>query len=107
MIINLSPQRRDDAITVIKTGDTLTINGVAFDFSQLPEGATLPSAAIDSEWFCGDVSRTNGALELTLLLPHGPNPSQAQAFPEPVVVTEDGEVQLPKDTVVEEPEVLL
>ena len=97
MIINLSPQRRDDTITVIKTGDTITINGVAFDFSQLPEGATLPASAVDSEFFCGPVSRVGGELELTLLLPHGPNPSQAQAWPETITMTDDGDVPLPQD----------
>src|SRR5690606_21239084 len=63
-------------------GDILTLNGVPFDFGPLPDGATLPSEAIDSEWIVGPVSRIDGELHLTLRLPHGPNPSQAVAFPE-------------------------
>ncbi len=97
MIIRLSPQRRDDALTVSLAGDVVTVNGEAFDFAPLPEGATLPHGAIDSEWFAGPVSRENGSLTLTLLLPHGSNPSQNVAFPAPVVMVQDGLVVLPFD----------
>ena len=102
MIINLSPQRRDDTLSVTKTGDVLTINGINYDFSQLPEGATLPSEAVDCEFIVGDITRTNGELELTLLLPHGSNPTQEQAFPEPITVLENGPVALPQNKEVQE-----
>ncbi|HCJ29401.1 MAG TPA: hypothetical protein DHV63_08920 [Pseudomonas sp.] len=82
-----------------RAGDVLTLNGQPFDFTQLPEGGTLPSAAIDSDWIVGYVSRVNGELHLTLRLPHGPNPSRAVAFPEPIHVTEDGPIPLPTDEV--------
>jgi len=97
MIIKLSPVRLDETITVSLVGDTLTINGQPFDFSQLPEGATLPAEAIGSEHFAGPVERINGELILTLRLPHGPNPSQAVAFPEHITVAEDGPITLPTD----------
>lgn len=97
MIIKLSPQRRDDALTVTKAGEVLTINGETFDFSVIPDGATLPAAAVKSEWIGGDVSRIDGALNLTLLLPHGPNATEAQRFPADIVDPPDGEVDLPKD----------
>jgi hypothetical protein len=87
----------DEPLTVSRTGDVLTLNGQAFDFSQLPEGATLPAEAIDSEWVVGPVSRIDGDLHLTLRLPHGANPSRAVAFPEPIHVTEDGPIPLPFD----------
>ena len=96
MKINLSPQRRDDTLTVTKQGDTLTINGIAYDFSQLPDGGTLPGDAVDCEYVIGSVNRVNGELELTLLLPHGPNASEAARFPEPIIDPADGEVELPK-----------
>lgn len=95
MRIKLSPVRRDETIAVSLTGDVLTINGQPFDFTQLPEGATLPAEAIDSEHFAGPVERIDGELHLTLRLPHGPNPSQAVAFPQPITVTADGPVELP------------
>ncbi len=103
MRITLSPVRLDETLTATRAGDVLTLNGVAFDFGPLPEGATLPAEAIDSEWIVGPVSRIDGDLHITLRLPHGPNPSQAVAFPEPIHVTEDGPIPLPFDP---EPEVI-
>lgn len=97
MRITLSPVRMDETLTATLIGDVLTLNGEAFDFSQLPEGGTLPAEAIVSHWITGTVSRINGELHLTLRLPHGPNPSQAVAFPEPIHVTENGPIALPFD----------
>lgn len=97
MHIKLNPQRRDDQISVIKSGDTLTINGEEFDLSVIPEGATLPADAISSEYFSGPVERINGVLHLTLTLPHGPNPQQHVAFPEEIVDPPDGEIEFPND----------
>ena len=104
MRIKLNPQRRDDQITVIKSGDTLTINGEVFDFSAIPEGVTLPADAISSEFFSGPVERIGGVLHLTLTLPHGENPVEAVAFPTDIVNPPDGEIALPKnpEPVVEE-----
>ena len=96
MQIKFNPQRRDDTLTVAKQGDALIVNGIEYDFSVVPEGATLPADAIDSDLFSGPVERINGELVLTLTLPHGPNPSQAVAFPEPITVVEDGKVELPQ-----------
>lgn len=97
MHIILSPVRLDEPLAATLTGDVLTINGTDYDFTRLTEGATLPADRIESEWIIGPVSRINGQLHLTLRLPHGPNPSQAVAFPEPIHVTEDGPIALPFD----------
>lgn len=97
MQINLSPVRSDETLTVSRTGDVLTINGEVFDFTQLPEGATLPAEAIGSDHFPGPVERINGVLHLTLRLPHGPNAPKHVAFPEPIHVTQDGPLALPFD----------
>ena len=96
MKITLSPQRRDDTLTAIKQGDVLTINGTDYDFTDLPDGGTLPAEAVDCEYVFGSVDRVNGGLELTLLLPHGANASEAARFPEPIINPADGEVELPK-----------
>ena len=96
MKIYLSPQRRDDTLTVTKQGDTLTINGTEYDFTDLPDGGTLPADAVDSEYVIGSVDRVDGEIELTLLFPHGPNASEAARFPEPIIDPSDGEVELPK-----------
>ena len=93
--IRLSPQVRDGTLTVSKSGDALTINGVTYDFTQLTEGSTLPADAIDSEYFVGEAKRENGDIELTLLRPISVNATEAQRFPQPITVSADGEVTLP------------
>ncbi|RVE86485.1 hypothetical protein [Sinorhizobium meliloti] len=97
MKVGLSPQRRDDALEVVKAGDTLTFNGAPFDFSALPDGAAIPAGEIPCDWIAGPVERIAGELHLTLILPHGPSPSQAVAFPAPLVNPPDGLVALPAD----------
>ena len=96
MKVTLSPQRRDDIVTFQKSGDTLLVNGEAFDFSKLEDGDVLPREAIKSEWFSGDVTRVDGELWLSLILPNPWNYSQAQAFPAPVLASKDGLIELPK-----------
>lgn len=96
MNINLSPVMKGNTLTLVKAGDTLTINGEVFDFSLLPEGATLPSGSIISEWMLGDVDRVNGSLEITIILPLPDNYSQEQAFPVPLLNVPDGPVNLPQ-----------
>lgn len=97
MHITLSPMRSDDTLTVIKAGDTLTINGAAFDFSSLPDGATIPMGEIPCEWIFGAVERVSGRLHFTLILPHGANPSEAVAFPTALDNPPDGTLSLPFD----------
>ena len=96
MKITLSPTRSDAPLSISKQGDALTINGVTYDFSVIPDGATLPASAVDCEYITGNVERINGALHITLLLPHDPNPPQAVAFPEPLINPADGPLELPQ-----------
>ena len=95
MHITLSPTRTDTPLTASRAGDTLTLNGEAFDFAPLGEGETLPADAIDSEWIAGDVTRTDGTLHITLRLPHGANAPEETRFPEPIIDPPDGEIALP------------
>lgn len=95
MHITLSPQRRDDTLTVNRQGDTLTINGAAFDFGVIPDGATLPASAVDCEYITGDIERIGGVLHLTLLLPNGPDASEAARFPAPIINPSNGVLELP------------
>lgn len=97
MQISFAPQRRDGTLDVVTDGDTLTINGDVLDLSALPDGSTLPAGAVACAWIVGPVARIGGVLHLTLLLPHGPDPSPAVAYPEPIIVTEDGPVPVPRD----------
>lgn len=95
MKINLTPQRRDATLEVVKAGDALTLNGVTFDFTALPDGATMPAGAIGSDWFAGPVERIAGELHVTLVLPHGAAPSHAVCFPQPLENVPDGPVEFP------------
>lgn len=95
MKITLSPSRRDEPLELSRSGDTLIINGEAFDFSPLPDGATLPPEAIHSDWVSGPVERIDGVLHVTLTLPHGANAPEETRFPAPMTLTGDGPVGLP------------
>lgn len=101
MKLNFTPMRRDEALTLSRSGDVLTINGEAFDFSGVPEGATLPREAVVCEWLASDIERVNGELELTLILPHGANAPQETLFPQPITVTADGAIALPAHSIEE------
>lgn len=94
MNISFSPMRRDDTLTVSLTGDILTLNGEAFDFSALPDGATLPRDAVACDWLDSDVERIGGVIHLTLILPHGADAPQSTLFPAPITAT-DGPITLP------------
>ncbi|ULB10742.1 hypothetical protein ORIO_12595 [Cereibacter azotoformans] len=97
MHIKFAPQRRDDALTLARSGDTLTINGETLDLSAIPEGATLPREAVACEWLASDIERIGGVLHLTLILPHGADAPQEVLFPAPVLVEPDGPIALPGD----------
>lgn len=96
MKISFSPQRRDYDLRIVKSGDTLNIDGIDYDFSVIPDGAILPRDAVDCEWIASDVERVSGALQLTILLPHGPNASESARFPAPIIDPSDGPLELPK-----------
>ena len=95
MKITLSPTRGDRPLTLTRSGDILTINGEVFDFSALPEGATLPRTAVSCDWLAGDVTRIDGVLHLGLTLPHGANAPKITRFPEALTITADGPITLP------------
>lgn len=105
MRIFFTPQRRDDTLTLEKSnGDRLRINGELFNFDTLPDGGSIPAGQVPCGWVAGPVDRVNGELHLTLILPHGPNPSEAVAFPQPINVSFDGVIAVPHDEPVEEPD---
>jgi hypothetical protein len=95
MHITLIPQRSEARLSLSRAGSVLIIDGVAYDFAPLPEGATLPRAAVDCPALAGDVTRTGGVLQIALILPHGANPPMEARFPEPITVAEDGPITLP------------
>ena len=94
MHIRLSPIRSDTALTLARAGDVLTINGTAYDFTALPEGATLPRDAVACDVLASDVERKGGAVHLTLTLPFGPDAPHETRFPAPIIDPPDGPVTL-------------
>lgn len=94
MKITFTPMRRDDALVLAASGDVLTINGEAFDFGDIPDGATLAQEDVASDWLASDVARIDGVLHLTLILPHGANAPPGTLFPKPVTV-KDGAIPVP------------
>ncbi|MBZ9980389.1 hypothetical protein LB521_04410 [Mesorhizobium sp. BR-1-1-8] len=97
MRISFSPQRRDEELVLEKTGNRLSINGELFNFNGLADGDTIKRENIPGEWFAGDVTKTDSEVHIVLTLPHGPNPSESVAFPDPIVVGEDGPIAVPHD----------
>ena len=95
MNITFSPIRHVHPLTLQRAGDVLTINGEAYDFTPLQEGATLPRAAVDCAWLASDVERIDGVLHLSLLLSHGACAPEQTRFPAPIELTGDGPVELP------------
>jgi hypothetical protein len=94
MLIHFSPIRWDEPLSASVSGDVLTINGEPFDFGDLDEGDLLPPEAISSQFIANPVTRTDGEIVMTLLLPIPALASEAQAFPESATVG-SGEVPLP------------
>jgi hypothetical protein len=43
MRIKLSPMRADSTLSIERSGDSIRLNGVLLDFTQLEDGATLPA----------------------------------------------------------------
>lgn len=101
MIINLSPvffTGLTDYVPLMLAvqGDTLYVNEEEFDFSPLPFGYTLPSEAVDSDWFVGPITKDDaGRLTVTLRFPHPMDADESMRFPVPIFVTENGPVDLP------------
>lgn len=86
MIILGTPQRRDDFVIVGKVGETLTVNGDVLDFAALlPSDGAIPDYESDeprqAHEFVREAKRVGGELTVTLILPHGPNPDEDEAFP--------------------------
>lgn len=95
MQISFSPRRQDKPLTLEKQGDALTINGELFDFSPLPDGATLPREAVTCDWLASDVARIAGEIHLSLILPHGRQAPKETLFPGVLAVATDGLIAIP------------
>lgn len=89
-LITLSPQRRDDVLTVSVAGDVLVLNGEALDLGTYTADPETPH-----DWIIGQPVQDAGVWHVALIFPHGADAPESTRFPEPVTVTADGPVQLP------------
>ena len=103
MIIHFIPVRMGDAIEYAVMGDSLIVNGERFDFSRMKNGDVLAATAIASDCFGHVVTRTDGQIELSLILPNPHNYSHEQAFPVSLFNVTDGPVPQPPPLPEEEP----
>lgn len=93
MHLTLSPVRMETVLTASRAGDVLTLNGQAYDFSDLAEGDSLLRP--DCPYLMGPVTRLDGVLCMTLMLPHGARPPQETLFPASILMAADGPIPLP------------
>jgi hypothetical protein len=95
MDIKLTPMRMDERLFLHRSGDTVILNDVVYDFSSLEEGDQLDDRALGSIWFVGPIGRENGELYMCIRLPNPVDYTQEQAFPKPLYDVQDGPVKLP------------
>ena len=97
--IKFSPTRSDDMelLTVKVKGFVLTVNGEVFDFSPLQDGDSLHPDAVESLYFTGDITCTDGDLNVALLMPYRPTEEESILFPATVSV-KTGTVKVPTDS---------
>ena len=90
LTIKFSPVRSDKGqLTASLSGKVLTVDGVAYDLNLVPDGATVEHDVLK------ELTRTGDDFELTLTLPHGAKAPEATRFPQPVMVTANGDIDVP------------
>jgi hypothetical protein len=78
-----SPQRSDAPAPVVSaSGDILTIDGQAMDFSQLQDGDILLAEAVDHPGVMRAV-KVDGEIEVTVILPVAADATEEERHPEP------------------------
>ncbi|WP_374834802.1 hypothetical protein [Paenochrobactrum pullorum] len=91
--ITLSPQFSDQTLKIEKRGSVLTIGDRSCDFSQLADGSDVPAEAIDNDCIVGGITKTNGIVNVTVLMPYSDEDApDSVLFPEPITLIDDGEI---------------
>lgn len=94
MKITLSPARSDAHLEASVSGEVLTLNGVDISFAGVKDGDIIAAEDTGCDWISGLVTRSDGEIELTLILPHGSNAPPETLFPQ-AIYAEDGPIMLP------------
>ena len=100
MYLIFTPQRRDETLVLVRSGDSLVINGQHADFHGMAPGEARSEFGADIPWLLHALRRPDGMLEVHLILPHGPEASEARRNPAPMALAEDGQVCLPGEETV-------
>ena len=89
--INLLPyHNHDDGPSSISWSDpVIHVDGVEYDLSLLDDRASAQHPIL------GTVFRNGDDYSASLKLPFGSNAPESTRFPEPIIVTENGPVELP------------
>lgn len=90
--IKLSPQLRNDSLSLEKRGDTLVVNGKPIDLRHYDPRVSR------CEWIIGAPEQSDDGWNLQILLPHGHPAPHATRFPAPIDATDDGPIHLPPYT---------
>lgn len=78
-------------LVVAVAGRVLTVNADEFDLSFMEPGSELPRAAMGSDHFRSDVvCDETGLIHLTIAVPYGPTPSEAEIYPPVLESVGDG-----------------
>ena len=95
LTLTLSPRRLDQHLKLVREDDVLWLNDRKLDLTDLPEGASLPPEAVDCDFIQEPITRQDGNLHIVLVLPHGARAPTHTRFPAPMVLSENGPVDLP------------
>ncbi len=97
MKIKFTPIRMDEQLTAsVIDADKIILNGEELDFSPLLDGETIEAIDVGNKWVSGTVSRTDGELYITLVVPHGHNAPHSTRFPsEDYLSVDEGTVPVP------------
>lgn len=106
MKIKLWPDLVDWPLEAVVSGDVITINGEAIDFSAIPDGYKLPGSAVDNKFFVDTeyVERVGETLQVTIRLPVSWDSPEEFRNPKTPIILDviDGEVTFPDTTPVKE-----
>ncbi|MFQ6350941.1 hypothetical protein ACQRBV_03115 [Pseudomonas sp. R11F] len=105
IIINLFAVLMDGELTASLKGELLTVGEDVLDLSLIPEGYQVKASDIECDWLApmSVIERSNGVLSLTLKLPVSGDSPESMRHPEPLAVTRDGPVSIPKALIIADP----
>ena len=87
MHVTLSPQVRNDDLSLHVDGGRIKLNDHVLDFSQLSDGDIIPADDLECEWVVGQVCKEGGEIHVTVILPISSDALEEDRFPEPIIVT--------------------